>query len=116
MSEPSVAQPARRTKASWAHRHPPEDPIERIEFRVRRAHLVLVFHVMRDLAALRTEMGGVPIRPARRRAVQRSCRALIRELAAARSLARARRIQLHRQGPSATAWLRRQLATLEGPR
>jgi hypothetical protein len=114
---PRPRDPRRPTKTSWAHRRPPGDPIERIKFRVNRAHILLLYYVMRDLHLLKTELVGVEIPPAQRREIQRMCRILANSLESARHMARGRRIELRRQRRLESpemAWLRWQLATLGG--
>lgn len=89
--------------------------MERIGFRLTRMRLVLLYHVMRDLATLRQELKEVTPTPEQRRVWQRDYQALARELAETRQWARNQRIELRRlRGePPDTAWLRRQLDTLE---
>jgi 1,6-anhydro-N-acetylmuramate kinase len=78
--------------------------------------LVLLSHVMRDLAALRGEIAQAVPTAAQRRGWGRDYHALMRELAELRQWARYQRIGLrpqHAEDPG-TAWLRRQLDALEG--
>jgi len=124
MSETSLSprrtpsnDPRRPTKTAWVYRQPPADPTARIEFRLTRMRLVLLYHVTRDMAALRREIESVSPPTARRRQWQREYRALVGDFEYLKRCARFQRIYLRRlrDETPAMAWLRRQLGTLERP-
>lgn len=108
----------RPSKTAWVFRRPPADPAERVVFRLTRMRIVLLYYVAGDLAALRHDIEPLaPSAPLRRR-WQRDYRSLAKQLDELTHWARHQRILLRqrRNEHPHTAWLRRQLNTLEPPR
>jgi len=98
-------------------RRPPADPAECVAFRFTRLRHVLLYHVAGDLAALRHDIERLVPAP-QRRCWQRDYQALAQQLDELTDWARHQRgmLRQRRNEHPDTAWLRRQLDTLEPPR
>ena len=108
----------RPSRTSWVFRRPPADPAECFAFRFSRLRRVLLYHVAGDISALRHDLERLTPPAPQRRRWERDYQALAQQLDEFTHWARhqQRMLRERRNEHPDTAWLRRQLDTLEPPR